>query len=69
MATTGGTFTDMTAEEWVDYELARQEKWIDDIANLEWDEFVEMREALTAHMAKAQVLITVKKKLQQSKKS
>tara|TARA_Y100001951_G_C11298065_1_gene277550 strand:- start:9028 stop:9216 length:189 start_codon:yes stop_codon:yes gene_type:complete len=56
-------FSEMSAEEWVDYELKRQEKFIDTISNLPWEEFVEKQTSLTAHIAKAQVLKVVQTKL------
>lgn len=59
----GGKFIDMSAREWVDYELARQEKWVEEFDEMPYEEFVEKRDRLTAHMAKAQVLRTIQKKL------
>ncbi len=56
----------MTAEEWVDYEISRQERYIDKLSNLEWEEFDKKREQLIAHVAKMQVLSTVKKKLKEA---
>jgi len=61
-------FTDMSTKQWVDFELSRQEKLVEEIADLPWEEYVDKQKELIDHIAKAQVLRTVQKKLNEEAK-
>jgi len=58
----------MSTKQWVDFELSRQEKLVEEIADLPWEEYVDKQKELIDHIAKAQVLRTVQKKLNEEAK-